>query len=281
MLPCTNSPTVAHVTFSGLFFSQLSPPPNSQLHVYMGRVLLPPQDVKRLPKCTVVLTVLWIGAWFVQILLKERITNKVGLLYKFSGCPHFLTMPHKTLKATGHKKTEPFLDFQSGYASDGAWISFWHFSQLPLGKTVLGCLSALNQSLSSWQSVRHNHYTYSACRYDCLSDHWHLFLHTGRTLLTFKKCCIWNILFIAAPLCCTQQSQPTPVLWSRAGLFQTRDDITPPTGSLHFLKQSSVQTQACNYRPNLCAARGRIKLWFRLSPASQNMCSGFGPQTWS
>lgn len=207
------------------FFSANWPPLNSQLHVYT--VLLPPswcEEITQVHLISVVLTVFWIGAWFVQILLKERITNKVGLLYKFSGCPHFLTMPLKTLKATGcKKKIQSFLDFQSGCAWDGAWMSFWHFTQPPLEKT------ALNQSLSVMTvcQLRSLH-AYDGCRYDCLPDCWHLFLHTSRSLLTFEKCCIWNLLFITAPLSCMQQSQPTPVLWSWAVPFQTRDDITHP-----------------------------------------------------
>lgn len=64
--------------------------------------------------------------------------------------------------------------------------------------------------------------------------------------------------------------------------FQTNDDITvPPPFSLHFLKQSPVQTQACNYRLNQCAARGKIELWFGGLPALQNMCSEFKPQIWN
>lgn len=50
---------------------------------------------------------------------------------------------------------------------------------------------------------------------------------------------------------------------------------TPPT-SLHFLKQSRVQTQIYNYSLNLYAARGSIDLGFGARPASQTRAPSLG-----
>lgn len=96
--PCY-SPTTAHITVPDL--SANRPP-----QVYMGKALSPHNNQKDYPSTLILcyFNCALIQPRFIQTLLKERITNKVVLLCKFSACPHFLTMSHKTVPASGRKK---------------------------------------------------------------------------------------------------------------------------------------------------------------------------------
>ncbi|KAL1270954.1 hypothetical protein QQF64_029970 [Cirrhinus molitorella] len=61
-------------------------------------------------------------------------------------------------------------------------------------------------------------------------------------------------------------------------LCGSKPEMTSPTppASLHFLKQSRVQTQIYNYSLNLYAARGSIDLGFGARPASQTCAPSLG-----